>query len=328
MEKLLLLGMGPTALSALDCLSARFLVVGVMRNVSPGDHDVDEVARLASSLGVSMLTATTPSDVRAAILESQPDCVVCSSYDRLLSSSTLELSKFVNVHYAPLPRYRGRANINWAIINGETETAITIHTMVPGVDAGKILFQQTVPIGPDDTASGLYGTLNEIQGNVLADTVSRHLAGYEGMPQDDSESTYGCTRVPADGDIDWSQSTAQIYALVRALSQPYPGARTYLATRLVTIARATPVPSPRFYAGRIPGRVITVSRTNGFADVLTGDGILRIHELRLPDGQVVPATTVITSTRQTLGLRPVDLLSRIDDLQALLAAAGITDNRR
>ena len=80
------------------------------------------------------------------------------------------------MHYAALPQYRGRANVNWAIINGEPETAITIHAIAPGLDDGKTtLFQQAIEIGPDDTAADIYSTLNEIQREVLGETVARYL---------------------------------------------------------------------------------------------------------------------------------------------------------
>ena len=143
----------------------------------------------------------------ARVLDSAPDCVVVSSYDRVLPGRVLARSPFMDVHYAPLPQYRGRANVNWAIINGERETAITVHVLAEGLDAGNILYQQRVPIGPDDTVGELYAKLNEVQRQVLAETVAAHLAGYQGEPQDEEAATYGCTRVPDDGEIDWAAPT-------------------------------------------------------------------------------------------------------------------------
>ena len=162
--------------------------------------------------------------------------------------------------------------------------------------------------------------MNEIQRKVLGDAVARHLDGYAGLRQDESESTYGCSRVPADGEIDWSKETDRIYALIRALSRPYPGAHTYLETQRVTIARASPVRDARRYVGRIPGRVVGRSGADGSVDILTGNGILRIHEVIVADnGEVIPASAVITSTRQTLGLQSSDLLMRIQELERRLS---------
>jgi methionyl-tRNA formyltransferase len=321
MKKVLLLGMGPTTLSALESLAEQFQVVGVVRQVRNGADADDIVMRRALELSVPVLSDISVNGVQGAIEESQPDCTVVSSYNRILSPRILSRGKFVNVHYSALPKYRGRANVNWAILNREAETAITIHAIAPGLDNGNILFQQAIAIGPEDTVTDIYRTLNEIQHRVLGETVARYLGGFSGVPQNESESTYGCSRVPADGEIDWSESTNNIYALIRALSPPYPGAHTYLEARRITIVRASPVQHGHCYVGRIPGRVVGRSRVDGYVDVLTGDGMLRIHEIVVgEDGETIPASAVITSTRQTLGLRNLDLLMRIEELERRLSA--------
>jgi methionyl-tRNA formyltransferase len=313
--------MGPTALSALESFAGQFEVVGIVRPAQTGAEADDIVARRAHELSVPVLPDVSLDGVQRAIEELQPHCTVVSSYDRILGPHILGHGKFVNVHYAALPQYRGRANVNWAIINREPETAITIHAITPGLDDGNILFQQAVAIGPDDTATDIYHTLNEIQREVLGETVARYLDGFPGVPQNESESTYGCSRVPADGEIDWSKSTDRIYALIRALSPPYPGAHSYLEASRIIIRRASPVRAGRRYAGRIPGRVVGRSRANGYVDVLTGDGMLRVHEVAVgEDGETIPASSVITSSRQTLGLRNADLLLRIEELERRLNA--------
>lgn len=316
-DRILLLGMGPTSMSALESLAERFHVVGIVR-AAPSPEGGDEVTERAHTLSVPVFSDLTPAGVDLAIAEARPDCTVVSSYNRILPSRILNRGRFVNVHYAPLPEYRGRANVNWALINGESHTAITIHVMVPGLDSGNVLYQQRIPIGPDDTITDLYARLNDVQRAVLAETVARYLDGYPGEAQDEAAATYGCTRVPDDGEIDWSDSSQRIYGLIRALAPPYPGAHTYLDTRRVTILRAAPIPDPPRYAGRIPGRVVGRSQSEGYADVLTGDGVLRIHELATADNIAGPASRLITSTRQTLGLRASDLLARIESLESLL----------
>jgi methionyl-tRNA formyltransferase len=318
MRKVLMLGIGPTAMSALDSLTKAFQVVGVVRQAMDSAEGEDEVVRRARALDVPVLPDVSARGVDRAISETQPDCVVASSYNRILDAKILDRCRFVNVHYAPLPRYRGRTFLNWAIVNGEPEFAITIHAMTSQLDAGNILYQEAVTLGPHDTAWDLMAALNEIQRAVLGDAVARYLDGYEGEPQNDSGATYACQRVPADGEIDWSQPTERVYALVRALPPPWPPAFTYLETRRIGIARALPVRDAPRYAGRVPGRIVHRSRTGGFVDVLTGDGLLRIHEVITGDGPPVPAASVITSTRQTLGLRPAALLARIEELERRL----------
>lgn len=318
MDNVLLLGMGPTAHSALESLAARFRVVGLVRDARSSPEGDDEVVKRADALKVPVFSDLSIENVEQVVIQSSPDCAVVSSYDRILPSRVLGRCRFVNVHYALLPEYRGRANVNWAIINDEPETAITIHVMVPGLDAGNILYQQRMPIRPDDTVGDLYTRLNEVQREVLGETVARYISGYAGEPQDEAAATYGCTRVPDDGEINWTSSTRQIYALVRALAPPYPGAHTYMDARRITILRALPLTNAPRYVGRIPGRVVGRSRRDGHVDVLTGDGVLRIHEVAAGDSSAGPASAVIGSTRQTLGLRTADLLARIELLESRL----------
>jgi methionyl-tRNA formyltransferase len=313
MDRVLLLGMGPTALSALDSLATRFDVVGLVRAAEANDA----VLERARALKVPVLTDVSIDGIERAVEQSRPDCTVVSSYDRILPSRILGRCRFANVHYAPLPEYRGRANVNWAIINGEAEAAMTIHVMAPGLDSGNILYQKRVSIGPDDTVGDLYASLNRLQREALGETIARYISGYEGEAQDDAAATYGCTRVPDDGEINWSDSTTDIYALVRALAPPYPGAYTYAEARRITIVRAVPLANAPHYVGRVPGRVVGRSRKEGHVDVLTGDGILRIHEVTAGDS-AGPASAFIESTKQTLGLRTADLLEKIEMLESRL----------
>jgi len=314
--------MGPTALSALESLAARFRVVGLFRDARSSPDGTDEVVERARALMIPVFSDLSIDGVERVVGQSRPDCTVVSSYDRILPSRVLSNSRFVNVHYAPLPEYRGRANVNWAVINDEPETAITIHVIAPGLDAGNILYQRRIPIGADDTVRELYIRLNEVQREVLGETVARYISGYAGEPQDETAATYGCTRVPDDGEINWSDSTRRIYALIRALAPPYPGAHTHLGARRVTILRAAPLANAPRYVGRIPGRVVGRSSKHGHVDVLTGDGVLRIHEVMTADSIAAPAAVFIESTRQTLGLRTADLLARIEALESRLNQLG------
>jgi methionyl-tRNA formyltransferase len=115
-----------------------------------------------------------------------------------------------------------------------------------------------------------------------------------------------------DGEIDWSLPTEAIDRLVRALADPYPGAFTYLGTRRLWVRRAAPLIDPPRYVGRIPGRVVRVVASEGFVDVLTGDGIYRLYELSDDDSAAtMPASTVVRSVKDTLGLAVASLLERL-----------------
>lgn len=309
--RILLVGQGITTLTALQSLQDRFDVVGVVRSSDPGDAAI----RLADSSGVPVFADTSLAGVTYATKQADPDAVVVSSYDRILPADLVATRPFVNVHYAPLPRYRGRATVNWAIINGESHCAISIHALVPELDAGGILFQEFVPISPSDTVTDLYERLNAIQRNSLAGAVARRLKGDEGCPQDERRATYTCTRLPEDGEVDWSDTTDAADRLVRALTDPFPGAFTWLGLRRLVILRAEPCRVPR-YDGRVPGRVVRVDRSAGAVDVLTGDGVLRVYEVALDGAAPQRAADVITSVRQTLGLSTARLVAALDRREA------------
>ena len=214
--------------------------------------------------------------IKDLIAELQPDFVVVSSYNQILPESIIALSTFVNVHYSPLPQYRGRANVNWAIINNEPFAAISIHLISPGLDEGNILYQQSIASEPNDTVKTLYEKLNQIQKEQLGATIIKASKGDRGIPQNADKATYGCTRLPEDGEIDWSDRTEKISNSIRALVAPFPGAFTYLKEQKIVVWQAEIVENAPQYQGRIPGRVVNRSSTKGYVDVLTGDGILRL----------------------------------------------------
>jgi methionyl-tRNA formyltransferase len=320
--QVLLVGKGPSARTALESLAERFTVVGVIRSVRQRGGQEDEVQRCARDLGVPVLTDTSVSALEHAVAECHPDATVISSYDRILSASLLSRSRFINVHYSILPRYRGLAAVQWGIINGEPELGITVHVITAGLDAGNILYQEKVKVGPHQTAGDIYAELNQIQRRILGETVALHLDGYAGFPQDASAATYACGRMPEDSEIDWSGPTRRIYGQIRAfhgsLPIPYPHAYSYLGTCRISIVKAAPAEDSPPYAGRVPGRVVGRSGSDGHVDVLTGDGVLRIHEVMTGDGVVRPASAVIRSTKHTLGLRAEELLQRIEALSRQL----------
>ena len=133
MRDVLLVGMGITTPAALESLAATCRVIGLVRNGDPADTLGDATMRMARDLGVPVFTDTSIRGVRDVVERLRPECVVISSHDRVLPADLLAGCPFINVHYAPLPRFRGRANVNWAVINQDPFTAITIHKVEPGL---------------------------------------------------------------------------------------------------------------------------------------------------------------------------------------------------
>ncbi len=315
MANVLLIGMGTTTLSALESLMSVCNVQVLVRNVETESYSDDPVVSLAQQAGIPIFSDTSQQQIKSLLLKFKPDCVVVSSYNQILPAELIELSTFVNVHYSPLPHYRGRANVNWAIINDEPCAAITIHKISPGLDEGNILFQQLIPICFDNSVADIYDKLNDIQREHLGKTVVKAFHGYEGVPQNSAEATYCCTRLPEDGEINWSDSTRKIDCFIRALVSPFPGAYTYYQGKKLHIWQAKPIHNPPVYVGRIPGRIIGRSKTAGYVDVLTDDGVLRILEVQLEGEERTVAANAIKSVKSTLGLRMSDLLNRIQLLE-------------
>jgi Methionyl-tRNA formyltransferase len=310
-----LLGDGITASSALQSLVASCNVVRVIRASPTGPSD--PVYKFANTLGIPVSSLAGLDELARLIADIKPSVVVISSFNLILPPSILSMCRFVNVHYSLLPSYRGRANVNWAVINGEVATGITIHLVAPALDGGNVLFQEAVPIMPDDTVTSLYERLNAIQLRELGTAVVRAALGDPGNPQNPEEATFGCARVAADGEIDWTQTSLAIDRLIRALTPPFPGAFTHLDMEKLVIARASPRLNPPAYAGRIPGRIVGRSAAEGWVDVLTGDGVMRLFEVAVAPltGAPCSAAAVIRSTRSSLGLSRLDLLRRITTLE-------------
>jgi methionyl-tRNA formyltransferase len=160
-----------------------------------------------------------------------------------------------NMHGSLLPKYRGRVPINWAILHGEKTTGVTLHHMVKRADAGDIVDQEAVPIGPDDTAQEVFNTCVTAARLVLLRQIEALTTGTAPRrAQDESQATYFGGRKPEDGQIDWSQSAENIYNLIRAVTQPYPGAFTQVDGNKLFIWWARPLKE----SGGAPGQVISI----------------------------------------------------------------------
>ncbi len=159
----------------------------------------------------------------------QTDFIFSFYYRRMLPAEILQRGKkgAFNMHGSLLPKYRGRAPVNWAVLHGETETGATLHEMTAKPDAGRIVDQERVPIGPDDLAVEVFRRVTDAAEKVLKRNIQPLLEGKAHLhPQDLSKGSYYGGRRPEDGRIDWSKSAREIHNLVRAVAPPYPGAFT------------------------------------------------------------------------------------------------------
>jgi len=200
-----------------------------------------------------------------------PDLIFSFYYRNMIHEEILNIPRLgaYNMHGSLLPKYRGRAPINWAILNGEKTTGVTLHHMVKRADAGDIVDQEKVPIGPEDTAREVFGKCVQAARLVLERQMEALTTGTAPRrSQDESQATYFGGRKPEDGRIDWNQSAEQIYNLVRAVTQPYPGAFTMVNGKKLLIWWATPGKA----SGDKPGTIISIDPLV----ITTGSGSLEV----------------------------------------------------
>lgn len=239
------------------------------------------VAALAREAGIPVFTPDALGDEEYALVQSlRPDALFSFYYRSMIAERFLEIPPkgAFNMHGSLLPKYRGRACVNWAVLNGETTTGATLHHMVRRADAGDIVDREAVPILPDDTALDVSRKVAEAAGVILRRTLSAiALGAAPRTPQNEAEATSFGRRTPADGLIDWRESAVRIHNLVRAVTHPFPGAFTFHRGKKLFIwkTRATELAS----VDAPPGRVLSGDPLR----VVAGRGVLHLLEWRLED---------------------------------------------
>jgi methionyl-tRNA formyltransferase len=260
------------------------------------------VADTAADLGLAVAFEDDPTDaaLQRRVEEIDPDFIFAFYYRRLLPEGLLRLARrgAFNMHGSLLPKYRGRAPTNWAVLMGETETGATLHEMVARADAGLIVDWSAVPILPDDTAHEVYAKVTVAAEQVLWRSLPALVAGTAPRyPNDIDKGSRFPGRRPEDGRIDWSQSAARVYDLVRAVAPPYPGAFDEIGGQRLVIAEARRLVGHGGIDGRDsrPGLAVVGDRIVG----VCGDGgLIEVRRL-LSDGVVdAPALAAILHRQQ------------------------------
>ncbi|MBW3117010.1 bifunctional UDP-4-amino-4-deoxy-L-arabinose formyltransferase/UDP-glucuronic acid oxidase ArnA [Providencia rettgeri] len=207
------------------------------------NHFYSSVARLSADMELPVFA---PENVNhplwiERIREMKPDVIFSFYYRDMLREELLAIAPkgAFNLHGSLLPKYRGRAPINWALLKGESETGVTLHKMVAKADAGDIIAQEKVVITDTDTSLTLHAKVREAAEVLLDKTLPLIETGsYKAVAQDESQATYFGRRTAEDGLINWNDSAKDVNCLIRAVTEPYPGAFTYLGARKMVIWRA------------------------------------------------------------------------------------------
>jgi methionyl-tRNA formyltransferase len=245
------------------------------------------VKKTAVNLGYPVLQ---PSSVRSVefsniIAEYEPDFIVVVAFGRIIKKNILDIPKIaaINIHASLLPKYRGSAPIQWAIIKGENKTGVTIMLMDEGMDTGDILLSSEIEISPDDTSDILHDRLADLGANLLIETLNAFDTGdIHPISQDHAQATYAPMLKKDDGRMNWKTPAQSLEAFIRGMT-PWPGAFTFHGEKRLKIFKAKAISAD---TNDSPGTVM-----KGFPDELwiaTGNGVLSVLEIQSESGKRLP----------------------------------------
>ncbi len=287
--RILFFGYSEVGYTCLDLLLARGdSVVGL---ITHEDNPHEKIwfktpALAARERGIPVHTPASVNNPewRERIAALRPDLILSVYYRHMIGTRILGMPPLgaFNIHGSLLPAYRGRAPINWAVLHGEPRLGMTLHRMVKDPDAGAIVDQEGIDIGPRDTAEQAFRKVLPCARTLLSRQIEALLAGTaKETPQDEAKATYFGGRGPEDGRILWGQTSAQIFNLIRAVTDPYPGAFCEFDSARLMVWWAEPAsPAVQGRRGR-PGEVLSLSPLV----VATGDGALELTRTERRGGE-------------------------------------------
>ena len=237
--------------------------------------EVYQPERLNTPEGVERLSALAP------------DFFVVVAFGQILSQEILDIPRVypINIHASLLPKYRGAAPIQAAVMNMDGETGITTMVMAKGMDTGDMLLKSRTGIDPEETAQDLHDRLSQMGADLIVETIRKASQGeLTPEPQDHDRATYVSMLKKSDGQIDWSRSARAVCAHINAMT-PWPGAFTHLSGKRLKIFKALPGPAPD--TGTAPGTILTCGRSG--ISVAAGENTVRILELMGSSGKRLTA---------------------------------------
>jgi methionyl-tRNA formyltransferase len=258
------------------------------------------VKQLAAARGVPV---HQPADLRDAGVQGElkrlrPDAMVVAAYGRILPQAVLDIPRHggVNVHASLLPRWRGAAPIQRAVLAGDRETGVSIMQMDAGLDTGPVLMRESIPILPEDTAGSLHDRLAELGGRLVVQALDAlEAGGLRPVPQDSELATYAPKLEASELSVNWRESALAACRRVRALN-PSPGASASLRGVKLKIWRCTAVPGQG-----APGEVLKADASG--LSVACGEGVLWITELQRPGGTRLPCADFLRGFQISTGER-------------------------
>lgn len=288
-----------------ELISQKSNICGILCLIDDPHEDQihKKITKLAKDHNIPIFysDSTKPKQYHEILKKLKPDIAFTIGWRYLIPENCFSIPKkgLLVIHDSLLPEYRGFAPMNWAIINGETKTGVTLFYIAKTVDSGAIVDQMETPIHENDTAATVDKRIISLYQLIIKKNLKALQNGSaKATPQDESLATYTSKRTPGDGEIDWNKSAHEIHNLVRGLTHPFPGAYTTLNGKKILIWE-TVLPEQLKFVGNIPGRIIW--KTHGIIEVLTGDGILGIKSLQSENEDEVPAKLFKISVKDTFG---------------------------
>lgn len=237
------------------------------------------VKAVAEELGIPVFQPVKIREAKDVLEKTEADVCVVAAFGQIIPASILHMKKYgcINVHASLLPKYRGAAPIQWAVIDGEKESGVTIMQMDEGLDTGDMLAKAIVPLDEKETGGSLFDKLSEAGGRLCVETLAKLEKG-EITPEKQGESptAYASMLDKKMGNIDWNKSAVVIERLVRGLN-PWPSAYTHLDGKTLKIWACDVLPQSASKGES--GEILEV--TKDAIHVQTGDGILVLREIQL-----------------------------------------------
>jgi methionyl-tRNA formyltransferase len=252
---------------------------------------VKELA-LAHHIEVRQPESLKDAETQQALAALKPDLMVVAAYGLLLPAEVLVTPRLgcLNIHASLLPRWRGAAPIQRAILEGDAETGVTIMQMDIGLDTGDMLFKVATPISREDNAQHLHDRLAILGAQAIVEAIAAIQEGtLSPEPQDDALANYAKKLQKTEATIDWQLSAMQLVRQVAAFN-PWPVAQTQLEEKILRIWEAEALPGENSHR---PGSVVATSKQG--IDVACGEGILRLKRLQLPGGKPLPAAEFLNA---------------------------------
>jgi methionyl-tRNA formyltransferase len=312
----------------------QIVLIGTCPAVAEYKKNENDFAELAETLRVPYFcdAAINSDRIIKLIYDSGADVAISVNWLTLISRKVIDQFPYgiINAHAGDLPRYRGNAVSNWAIINNEATVVLTLHYMVAELDAGPILLQRTFHLLPTTYITDIYSFIEVTLPGMFVETLDG-LESNSLFPRnqstDPSQSLRCFPRLPRDSELDWDQSAEYLARLIRASAEPFAGAYSYLNKEKLIIWRAYADRLPYPYLGA-PGQVAERRKKKGEVIVLTGDGVLVLQEAENAFGVRSSAGEIITSSRVRLGVDThseiVQLRKEIERLKQIIESGALS----